>query len=300
MSELRRLCLADIALLGDKETIPSFKARIEKVDETRTGSGQYGVWTAQNLFVQDDTGKAKVVVWNQEDFKPSDIGEERLFECSNGDKGLSGIKVKVESYFSKKHNKQVTAKVIEVGKQAEISRIGSAPPASKPAQSEPTTTSPLPEKSPITKLREVLGQQANSLSMCFDAALYVAAEVFKKHQRQLASEDIRAMAIHMNMSLNDRFLTTNIPSGPLDKKEPPKEDMRALWLKLAGPATDSAIAFATHRGWLIEPTDTLAQWPEQHLPKNQSEAVKLLAEIQEWSEVAHNPLEPDGDSEVPF
>lgn len=298
MSELRRLTLADIAKLGDKETIPSFKARIEKVDETRTGSGQYGVWTAQNLFVQDDTGKSKVVVWNQEDFKPSDIGEERLFECSNGDKGLSGIKVKVESYFSKKHNKQVTAKVIEVGKQAEISRIGSAPPSSKPAQAEPSTMPTTPEKSPISQIRTKLGQHANSLILCFDAAFFVASEVRRKHGKELTMEDIRSLAVHFNISMDRQFAITNLPAGPLDKKEPPKEDMRALWLKLAGPAADSAIAFAIHRGWLIEPTDTLAQWPEQHLPKNQSEAVKLLADIQEWSEMAHNP--PDDGGDVPF
>lgn len=299
MSDLRRLTLADIAKLGDKETIPSFKARIEKVDEPRTGSGQYGVWTAQNLFVQDDTGKSKVVVWNHDDFTTADIGEERLFECSNGDKGLSGIKVKVESYFSKKHNKQVTAKVIDVGKQAEISRIGSSPAPARLSQAEPHQTAPTPEKSPISQIKTKLGQHANSLILCFDAAFYVGSEVRKKHGKELTMEDIRSLAVHFNISMDRQFAITNLPAGPLERKEPPKEDMRALWVKLATPAADAAIGFAIYRGWLIEPTDTLAQWPEQNLPKSQAEAVKLLAEIQEWSEQAHNPPEPEDDS-VPF
>ena len=136
--------------------------------------------------------------------------------------------------------------------------------------------------------------------LCFDAAFYVASEVRKKHGKELSIEDIRTLAVHFNISMDRQFAITNLPAGPLEKKEPPKEDMRALWCKLAGPAADAAIAFAIHRGWLIEPTDTLAQWPQEHLPKSQAEAIKLLAEIQEWSEMAHNPPEPEEGEDVPF
>src|SRR5689334_25067962 len=121
MSELRRLTLADISKLGDKETIPSFKARIEKLEKTiNSPEDSVNEWQLQIIHVQDATGKSKVKVWNHDLFTESDIGEERLFECSDKGKGLSGIKVEIEEFTYKKGPKtgtKGTSRAIAVERQ---------------------------------------------------------------------------------------------------------------------------------------------------------------------------------------
>lgn len=101
---MRELTIAQCKELEKGEPIPSFRGRITKVYEQKSGVGQYGEWTMQNMIVEDSTGHVQVTWGGPDDL--SDLeGEIRLFESSLSDKhGLTGIKWDVRTSNGKTYS----------------------------------------------------------------------------------------------------------------------------------------------------------------------------------------------------
>lgn len=101
---MRELTIAQCKELEKGEPIPSFRGRITKVYEQKSGTGNYGPWTMQNMIVEDSTGHVQVTWGGPDDL--SDLeGEIRLFESSQSDKhGLTGIKWDVRTSNGKTYS----------------------------------------------------------------------------------------------------------------------------------------------------------------------------------------------------
>ena len=234
---MRLLTLKEIQALEIGETIPSFKAQIKESKPYNKGvHAEYGPWTIQNLTVMDGSGIVPVKIKNHPEFGKDWFQKWVLFECgiSKKDGSLAGIRWKEDTY------KGNTTRVIEVNALATVEaiRVNPSTPEPEPEQEpeipfdqlsdqkpEPKQSALPDTKEAIQNARERLGKAANGLILCYDAAVYVALEVMKKHPDMVfRPEELEKIAVHLSISLEKSGAVHGLPAGPLDQ-----------WLKKVDP-----------------------------------------------------------------
>jgi hypothetical protein len=102
-----------------------------------------------------------------------------------------------------------------------------AQPVSQPPprqqQARPAPGSPEDQKECIRKARVYTGKLANSLLIAFDAAMYVAGNVDRKHKIQLTTDEIERMAISINIALERGGYVDGLPEGAMDYNPKPTQ-----------------------------------------------------------------------------
>lgn len=220
---MRVLTLAEIQKLEPGETIPSFNAQIKEVKPYNQGThAEYGPWTIQNLTVMDESGIVPVKIKNHHEFGQDWRNCHAYFESgkSQKDGGLTGIKWKEDTYKGK------TTRLIEVTASATIDRNGDQPDHgmySKKDSFSPQTPDPrqpaLPDtKQAIQDAKERLGRAANGLILCYDATVYLATEVMKRHSDVVFGPgELERIAVHLSISLEKNGVVHGLPVGPMDQ-----------------------------------------------------------------------------------
>lgn len=228
--------LAEIQNLSLGQFIPSFRAQIKEVKQYSKGThAQYGEWSLQNLVVLDSTGICQVKVKNHPEFNRDTQQKWVVFETTTNKKDgmMQGIRWKEDDYKGRKSN------VIEVTASALVTFDGAGQPApghdvdfEPPFERLPSPPLPPPPIPPlhhqpqpdtaqgIQNAKEELGRTANGLIMSYDATIYVATEVRKKHPDVIFTPDaIERIAVHMSIRLEKSGVLHGLPAGPLPKKK---------------------------------------------------------------------------------
>lgn len=212
---MRLIPIKDLLAMEEEEAVPAFRGTIKRVFGRSTGENEHGSYSIQNLVVVDpgnDKVELKVKLKDQEEVPEKAKGRSLYVESNRGDRGMTGIKIKVETYQGKQRkfaNVTKTATVTlldrnaptpsstpapETGERPPVGspeEQGEAPAAPQrpaaPATSAPASASPPPPSKPADgkpkrdpKQHEaelVLIQQANLWRRCL-AVMHKTAEAY--------------------------------------------------------------------------------------------------------------------------
>lgn len=231
----RMISIADAINMGHGETVPAFRAKIAKVGKQVTKPG--ADWHFQKITLKDGTGVIEAKCWNRDLFQESDVNREFIFECTDSQKGLTGMK-RVDDTWNDKLTPQ-----IDIAAAADISPVsGHAPaPAQTVPQAPPTRqqsapapaparTAPMrPEapQAPVTgnpwsEVDAVLLRQVNLRIRCEQAAIRVAEVIYAETGYSMEPDEIERRATAFYIELNRKLVTA--PATP------------PVWKKPAAPA----------------------------------------------------------------
>jgi hypothetical protein len=239
---MRVIHLSEVLQMEPGETVTATKGKLKSVFERNTGTNEHGDWSIQNVILADGELEIKVKVCDRETAIPSAWKGKLIYLTSvNGDKGITGLKVKEDTYKGK------TSKILSATKTAEIGlQDGSEAPAPAPAparqpdpEPEPRASTPAPAQPParpaapapgseaairaeILKTRAFLGQAINRFGFCVDAAFVILTKKNEQHGLSFDSDHIERVAVHLSIMCERANIGDGLPSGPLDKYLPPK------------------------------------------------------------------------------
>lgn len=240
----RMISIQDILNMGVGEIIPGFRAKIAKVQNQRSGDGANGAWTMQLVTLKDGTGLIEAKLWNRDNYTAKDIGSEFIFESTDTQKGLSGLKRALHEYQGKETPQ------IEVNKAADISPVSGHAPAPAapaplyrvpaPASLRQTVPAPAPRQTAPTQpagdwseVNAVLNRQINLRIRCEQAAIRVADVIHAETGYAMETEEIERRATAFFIELNRKQVTApdtlprwkkpSAPSQPAPAPLPPSQ-----------------------------------------------------------------------------
>lgn len=252
---MRLLTLKQISEMEPGEVIPAVRCTIKEIREPKTGTNQFGDWTIQSLTALDQTAIMQVKIFDGPVYDAAWANVFLQIESSHNDKGkLAGVEVSEYNKRKEIHVKfkqgatisQVTDETPEPAaapppapakpavvapapvRQAPVAAAPVPQPSTKHPQPAPVTAAAADVRKAINDARLKLGQNANGLILCFDAALYIANEVTAKHSEVtiplFGPDQVERLAVSLWISLERSGLAVGLPSGPLSawQKAPPK------------------------------------------------------------------------------
>lgn len=224
----RMISIADAINMGHGETVPAFRAKIAKVGKQVTKPG--ADWHFQKITLKDGTGVIEAKCWNRDLFQESDVNREFIFECTESQKGLTGMK-RVDDTWKDKVTPQ-----IDIAAAADIGPVsGHSPntaPAPQPAahaqqrqtapQQRPQATAPrqaAPQPAgDWAEVNAVLNRQVNLRIRCEQAAIRVAEVIHAETGYTMEPEEIERRATAFFIELNRKLMTA--PATPPPWKKP--------------------------------------------------------------------------------
>jgi hypothetical protein len=228
----RMISIADAINMGHGETVPAFRAKIAKVGKQVTKPG--ADWHFQKITLKDGTGVIEAKCWNRDLFQESDVKREFIFECTDSQKGLTGMK-RVDDTWKDKVTPQ-----IDIAAAADISPVSGhtpnptpAPAPAAPAQFRipapqqrqqapaPRQTAPQPAGD-WAEVNAVLNRQVNLRIRCEQASIRVADVIHAETGYSMEPDEIERRATAFYIELNRKLVTA--PSTP------------PVWKKPAAPA----------------------------------------------------------------
>lgn len=141
----------------------SVKGEILNVYPYKTGTGEHGDYSYQNIVIKDDTAQATVNLSCKDEITKSTVGEQVEFNSQiNPKKGLkTGVKV-VENHWTDKEGQKRTSVQIKVTQNAEVSF------PLQPISKEPTAWRPKnPVKEPLNLIKKVIESEQTNTPMPF-------------------------------------------------------------------------------------------------------------------------------------
>lgn len=231
----RMISIQDILNMGVGEIIPGFRAKIAKVQNQRSGDGANGAWTMQLITLKDGTGLIEAKLWNRDNYTAKDIGSEFIFESTDTQKGLSGLKRALYE------SKGIETPQVEVNKAADISPVSGHAPAPTPIPPERPASAPLYRVPAPASLRQtvpapaprqtapqpagdwsevntVLNRQINLRIRCEQAAIRVADVIHDETGYAMEPDEIERRATAFYIELNRKLVTA--PATPPVWKKP--------------------------------------------------------------------------------
>jgi|GEM_PF-2910529 len=220
----RMISIQDLLNMGVGEIIPGFRAKIAKVQNQRSGDGANGAWTMQLITLKDGTGLIEAKLWNRDNYTAKDIGSEFIFESTDTQKGLSGLKRALYE------SKGIETPQVEVNKAADISPVSGHAPAPTPIPPERPAPAPLYRVPAPASLRQtipapaprqtapqpagdwsevntVLNRQINLRIRCEQAAIRVADVIHDETGYAMEPDEIERRATAFYIELNRKQVT---------------------------------------------------------------------------------------------
>lgn len=223
----RMISIADAINMGHGETVPAFRAKIAKVGKQVTKPG--ADWHFQKITLKDGTGVIEAKCWNRDLFQESDVNREFIFECTDSQKGLTGMK-RVDDTWKDKVTPQ-----IDIAAAADISPVsGHSPnPTPAPAAPAPQYRQTAPQQRPQApaprqaapqpdgdwaEVNAVLNRQVNLRIRCEQAAIRVADVIHAETGYSMEPDEIERRATAFYIELNRKQCTA--PNTPPAWKKP--------------------------------------------------------------------------------
>lgn len=227
----RMISIQDILNMGVGEIIPGLRAKIAKVQKQRTGEGSNGPWTMQLVTLKDGTGMIEAKMWNRDVYTNNDVGTEFIFESTETQRGLSGLKRAIHEYQGKETPQ------VDINGAADISPVTGAAPATatEPAPAAPAhqqrqaappqrqqATAPrqpaTASGNPWSEVDAVLLRQVNLRIRCEQAAIRVAEVLHAETGYAMEPDEIERRATAFYIELNRKLVTA--PATPPAWKKP--------------------------------------------------------------------------------
>lgn len=219
---MRVVPIKELAVLTLGETVPSVRGKLTAIYDRKTGQGQNGEWSLQNCELTDSTGKIKVKL-DDRDALPKDWrGREVYISCNNGDKGLTGIKIKEETY------KGNTSRILSVTESAHLDDAAAQePPQDEPAPAKapkaaPTQAAPAQAK-PVNgngngnggkeSIKAYLNRQANLYLHCMEAAKYVVDTFDNLHPDSISPDHFQGVCSCLFIQASRDFKAADVATG---------------------------------------------------------------------------------------
>lgn len=101
---MRLIPIPTLLEMEEEEAVPAFRGTIKRVFGRSTGSNDHGEWSLQNLIVTEpgaDKVEIKVKLKDQPEIPEKAKGRSLYVESNRGERGMTGIKIKVENYQGK-------------------------------------------------------------------------------------------------------------------------------------------------------------------------------------------------------
>ncbi len=216
----RMISIQDILNMGVGEIIPGFRAKIAKVQKQRTGEGSNGPWTMQLVTLKDGTGMIEAKMWNRDNYTNADVGAEFVFESTETQRGLSGLKRALHEYQGKETPQ------VDINGAADISPVSghapapapSAPAAPAPQQRQaapqqrqqspaPRQAAPQSTSGEWSDVNTVLNRQVNLRIRCEQAAIRVSEVIYAETGYAMEPEEIERRATAFYIELNRKQVT---------------------------------------------------------------------------------------------
>ena len=229
----RMISIQDILNMGVGEIIPGLRAKIAKVQKQRTGEGANGPWTMQLVTLKDGTGMIEAKMWNRDVYTNADVGAEFIFQSTETQRGLSGLKRAIHEYQGKETPQ------VDINGAADISPVTGAAPATasapapapsapapqqRQAATSPRQQAPAPRQpatatgNPWSEVDAVLLRQVNLRIRCEQAAIRVAEVLHAETGYAMEPDEIERRATTFYIELNRKQVTA--PNTPPAWKKP--------------------------------------------------------------------------------
>ena len=187
---MKVMSFPEINDLENGQQITALQGTLRKVCEQKTGVGDYGPWSLQNIILEDEHANELTITWCCEDvWSGNDIGKHLYFESGRDKKDqLAGIKREIKkkngkTYESVKVDDRAKVKILDAGgigtdrrrnNGDPISEGAHNSPVSKPDPDWPEAPATAPESSVrpqngnggVTDARKHLCQAANLYVLC--------------------------------------------------------------------------------------------------------------------------------------
>lgn len=164
------MTLSDILSQPEGFTPPGIKVRVVRVYDQKSGEGEKGPWSFQDVEVEDSSGKGRLKLKNIEPLPADRQGKELILTAHQSKQhGLTGLKVLHEQYQGKTYDKIV----VTSSAQWTWETNGTKPAATSPTASQPAYTAvahPPIAHAPTGGFKE-------HLLACADIAILVASRL---------------------------------------------------------------------------------------------------------------------------
>lgn len=210
---------------ADEQQVLCVRGTVTKLYDRKSGDGAKGPWSFQNFTLKDGEDLFPVTL-NNRDALPKNYKDKLVqISCRQGDKGWTGVKVKLNEYDNKDGDK-VSTLTLWVTKSAEIELLDEA--VGKPDAAPPdgaTGGSPVRQQLVDQKgtPKVLISKMANLMITCHGAALVVAKGIGIG-----AEETARIDAIRTTLFIQasyDKLYFQFAPLGGKDKAPaPPKAE----------------------------------------------------------------------------
>ncbi len=247
----RMISIQDILNMGVGEIIPGLRAKIAKVQKQRTGEGANGPWTMQLVTLKDGTGIIEAKLWNRDVYTNADVGAEFIFESTETQRGLSGLKRAIHEYQGKETPQ------VDINGAADIAPVTGAATAPVPTAPAPQQRQAAPQQrqqapaprqpatasgNPWSEVDAVLLRQVNLRIRCEQAAIRVAEVLHAETGYAMEPDEIERRATAFYIELNRKLVTA--PNTP------------PVWKKPAAPAPPAPAPLPPSQ--MTEPPDDYA------------------------------------------
>jgi hypothetical protein len=111
------MTIAEIKSIKDGSTVDSLSGLVENVYERHAGSKNGKAWSLQNIILKDSAGIVKVLLDGRKECPKSMEGKAVSFSSVNGEKGLTGMFAKDDTYNGK------TTRIVKVTSVAAVKVI---------------------------------------------------------------------------------------------------------------------------------------------------------------------------------
>ncbi len=224
----RMISIADVINMGAGETVPAFRAKIAKVGKQVTKPG--ADWHFQKLTLKDGTAMIEAKCWNRDLFQESDVNREFIFECTESQKGMTGMK-RVDNTWNDKTTPQ-----IDIAAAADIGPVVGHSPSPEPVAPAPlyrvpapaslrqTVPAPAPRQpaiaigNPWDEVDSVLLRLFHLRIRCEQAAIRLADVLHVETGYAMSPEEIGFRAAGFFNEINKKLITA--PATPPVWKKP--------------------------------------------------------------------------------
>ena len=164
----------------------------------------------QNATLTQDGSSIRIVFSSRDDVPQDLVGQQIIAKSRKNDKGLYGLKRKK----GREYQGQTPAE-IWVFAGAELSVSGGSP-SSESAVSQPSTQSQASTGGSYEDAKKSFVKMGNTMSMCYDAALWVSEKQKVKNGFEMTEAQVQAIASSFFIKADRNGIVERMPATPIE------------------------------------------------------------------------------------
>lgn len=164
----------------------------------------------QNATLTQDGSSIRIVFSSRDDVPQDLVGQQIIAKSRKNDKGLYGLKRKKGREYQGQ-----TPPEIWVFAGAELSVSGGSP-SSESAVSQPSTQSQASSGGSYEDAKKSFVKMGNTMSMCYDAALWVSEKQKVKNGFEMTEAQVQAIASSFFIKADRNGIVERMPATPIE------------------------------------------------------------------------------------